>query len=117
LSDADDGRAKALARRYLKQAEFRDPKAFWSDAFPDDYGYIWAEYARTQFRFATDTQSKPSFRVFSPEGEYLGDTEWVSDGSNVSWGHLLTIQTDVNSGGLDLVVYLIRSVVEGLEYP
>jgi len=117
IADADDGRSKALAKRYLELVEFCDPKAYWFSALPDDYGYIWAMHAKNLFAYPPDSPPTSSFRVFSPEGEYLGDTKWIVSEATVSRGHLLTIQEDEETGELNLIVHRIRPAVEGLEYP
>jgi hypothetical protein len=117
IIDAEGDRDQALAKKYLELVEFCDPKAFWFSAFPDDYGYIWAMYPKNLFAYSPDSPPTSSFRVFSPEGEYLGDTEWIATDATVSRGHLLTTQENEETGELDLIVYRINSVAEDFKYP
>ena len=117
LSDADDERSHTLARRYIELVEFRNPKAFWFSAYPDEDGYIWAMRAANIFARSPDSPISAIYRVFSPEGEYLGETEWIATEATVSRGHLLTVQENEETGELELIVYQIRPTVEGLKYP
>ena len=60
----------------------------------------------------------PSFRILSPEGEYLGRTSrpkgsWVK----VARGHLMLTTYDAETGAPRLEVYEITPAVSGLKYP
>ena len=69
------------------------------------------------FARSPDSPIPADYRVFSPEGEYLGDTEWIAAEATVSRGHLLSVQENEETGELDLIVYQIRPAVSGLKYP
>ena len=117
LTDAEDELSQTRARRYIELVEFRNPKAFWFSAYPDEDGYIWAMRAANIFARSPDSPISTIYRVFSPEGEYLGETEWIATEATVSRGHLLTVQENEETGELELIVYQIRPTVEGLKYP
>jgi hypothetical protein len=58
-----------------------------------------------------------SWRVLSPEGEYLGDTRCLADEASISHGHVLTICNNEETGAQDLIVYKIRPLARGLRFP
>jgi hypothetical protein len=90
---------------------FADPKHYWSRPIVDDKGFVWLSIDHVR------DLPEGSYRwaVFSPEGEYLGQT------TTPGWpqpqrGHLLIRWEDPESGEVFPVVYRIRSMVEGVEY-
>ena len=103
-------------RERTRYIEFNDPKAFWTDMKVDENGYIWAERPGGTFQSFTSTDRTNEYLVFSPKGEYLGITN-LPGASAISRGHLITRQDNVETGGIEMVIYRIVPAVPGLIYP
>ncbi len=112
VENAPDASAAASARRTRELLDIPDTKDYWDTMDVDEYGYIWA---RIPSDYSGRVRLRPDHRVFSPTGEYLGDTTWPDDAWIVSRGHLLLIR-DYTTNPIP-VVYRIRPAVRGLRYP
>lgn len=107
---------EALQRR-LDTLSFAEGKGFAAYGFPEPSGHLWLLVpSPAPTTYATPTRAR--YRVFDPEGVYLGDTTWpaVFQGRVVN-GRLLAITLDEESGERLPVVYRIRPAVDGLGYP
>jgi hypothetical protein len=94
-----------------------DHKPFWSTILVDDQGYYWLRN-QPDWTQPAEVRMLYSFRIFSPEGEYLGSATWpTGNTSSITRGHLLGRKMDEEFGGFRHFVYRITPAVEGLEYP
>ncbi|MFC1529915.1 6-bladed beta-propeller [Gemmatimonadota bacterium] len=99
-------------RVWRRDADFPETRAFWKDVQIEENGYLWLEDAGTQFH-----PTERLFRVVSPAGEYLGNCFLPKGVGWISRGHYLLIDEDFSAGTQDLIVYRIRAVVTGIDYP
>ncbi len=113
IADASDRGAERLTA--MKEGTvFPERWPYWGGASVDDYGYIWLSV--TEHDDDREAAGGGYLRmVLSPEGEYLGDTR-MPTGSK-SYGRLMHITTDEETDELILIVYQLRSAVEGFTYP
>lgn len=102
------------ARSRLRSYEFPRHKAFWRSVIHDS-GYLWLEKP-ILYSVLIDQYFLPIYRVISPEGEYLGDTEWPAQRATVMYGRLLALVSDQETGSIIPTVYEIIPSVEGLKY-
>ncbi len=115
---ATDDRARDQWRSDLNKVRLPVQKAFWQAITVDDAGYIWLQ--ESEHRFAVADNAIPTFTyiIVSPEGEFIGRTKRHKDGRiRISRGHMLEILYDQESGERSLLVYAIRPLVVGLNYP
>jgi len=113
---AGTGRAGEFSRAMVAGLRFPEEKAHWSSVEVDEAGYFWLAFSSPLFTVGSGDQT--SYRLLSPEGEYLGDS--ARPGmivSTVSRSHLLTWEYDPESGALTPVVFRISPAVPGFEYP
>jgi hypothetical protein len=115
LRTARNERGRNFVQRQLDIMEIPEAKDYWSNVHIDEYGYIWAGEPIIMYLLPEEGRL---FRVFSPEGEYLGTTLWEEHlWGRASRGHFLTIVRDPDSGESVPTVYRIRPAVRGLKYP
>ncbi len=117
--EAPSERWRARARVALDHDVFCDPKAFWDELMVDENGYLWASLPYDTFNFFDPDRSganKGLFRVFSPEGEYLGITKVPAPGS-FSRGHFIALQEDTETWDINVVLYRIEPAVAGFRFP
>ncbi len=102
-------------------------KAFWTLVSIDDAGYYWL---RRQDSYVWENgNSRFTYWILSPEGEFLGSTtappsflntksrqEWVTPVS-ISNGYFFTITQDASESGWVITGYHIEPNVIGLVYP
>lgn len=121
VTDEDRARVKARLDAAVRQAEqggfelngefarvrranprYADPKHYWSRPIIDDRGFLWL--LKADVRDPVD----PTYRydIFSPEGEYLGETTPPGP-SQPSHGKLLTMWEDPETGEEYPVVYRV----------
>ncbi|MFO7769440.1 MAG: 6-bladed beta-propeller [bacterium] len=112
VEEARDDSRRRMAEARIEHAEFQDPKGFWSGVRVDDRGYLWAAGPNP---FAPE--SSPVLKVFSPEGEYLGEAAYPARRSQHMHGHVLSVIEDEETGAQELVVFRMRPAVEGFHYP
>ena len=92
-------------------------KAPWTEVEIDDSGFIWLLMPLPSLMAASDDTTR-SFRIISPEGEYLGITTRPKGGAqSLAYGKILLQTTDPETSEHLLMVYRIHPAVEGLEYP
>ncbi|MCK4351173.1 MAG: hypothetical protein KAX13_09950, partial [Candidatus Krumholzibacteria bacterium] len=93
-------------------------KPYWSYITVDESGFIWAWEA---IDFIHSTYAGKSCRIFSPEGEYLGDVTFPEveglRAATPSRGYLLARVEDMETGATNIDVYRIHPSVRGLIYP
>ncbi len=119
VAAAENDREKEAAKGRLEHVELNDPKAYWNDLIVDEYGYLWCERPdQTYHNIVGDVPSREHrfFRVFSPDGEYLGDTRVPTWGS-LSRGHFIALEDNEETGAIEVVLYRIRPAVEGMKFP
>ena len=115
---ATDDRSRDQWRSELNKVRFPAKKALWQTIIVDDAGYIWLQ--ESEHRFAVVDNVIPTFTyiIVSPEGEFIGRTNRHKDGRiRISRGHMLEILYDQESGERSLLVYALRPLVVGLNYP
>jgi len=123
LSEAMDGLEKAREsaarieriRDNLKATELPRYKAFWRTIIHDS-GYLWLEKPGLLIA-SIEKYESPVYRVISPEGEYLGDTEWPERQATVMNGRLLALVQDNETGSIVPTIFEISTRVEGLKFP
>ncbi len=93
-----------------------DQKSLWDGVLVDDQGFHWFQY-HEDWLLPAEERGLWSYMVFSPEGEYLGSVTWPGHICSISRGHYLWRRIDEETDGYRYVVYRIRPMVEGLEYP
>lgn len=103
-------------------------KAFWGWIETDNEGYFGLDMTLIPW---LRSEKIHTYRILSPEGEYLGDTSRMFQpayprkassvmlplGSVVSHGRLLILEEDPDTGEMLPTVYRIIPAVEGLVYP
>lgn len=101
----------------LENLQFPSSKAFWSTMEIDEKGYLWLQMPTQEFFHLSDSWAGIGYRVFSPDGEYLGVTRRPRGfRTRVSGGKLLVIDLEEDTGASTLKVYQIHSLVEGNNY-
>jgi hypothetical protein len=123
LAEVMDGLEKAQEsaarieriRDNLKSTDLPKYKAFWRNVIHDS-GYLWLEKPGILI-VSIEKYESPVYRVISPEGEYLGDTEWPERRSTVMNGRLLALVQDNETGSIVPTVFEISPRVEGLYFP
>jgi hypothetical protein len=101
-------------RAEMSGMKFLDRKAFWSGMEIDDYGWYWLRIPELNTRKLGGV----SYRILSPEGEYLGDSRRPFGGSDtLHKGRCLTMCIDPDTGEPQVTVYRIIPAVDGLSYP
>jgi len=113
---ATDERALAMAESRKKHAAIPNEKTYWSSVVADDYGYHWLAY-HTDYSIEDPADRKRSYRLLSPEGEYLGDVQYPEGYGQISQGYFLTSREDEETGEILQVVYRLKPAVEGFTYP
>ncbi|MFC1499781.1 6-bladed beta-propeller [Candidatus Zixiibacteriota bacterium] len=92
-------------------------KAPWRDIEVDDAGFFWLKYPTTMLG-PSSMDSVATYRVLSPQGEYLGvSTTPFGNLPRISHGMLLVSHMNPETDEQTLVAYAIRPIVRGLDYP
>jgi len=113
INATEDPRRKAVYTQQKQQVSFMDYKAFWSEVLVDDLGYYWLK----DFPLYGSDMREAVYRVFSPEGEYLGDTKLTEDLVSICQGHICTIRVNSETGGDEFIVYRLESQHKQFRYP
>ncbi|MFC1529145.1 6-bladed beta-propeller [Gemmatimonadota bacterium] len=117
INRLNDGAYKDDMRSRLPHVTYCNPKAWWDEIVVEENGFIWAGYPGYTHQTITRSGAVDyRYRIFSPEGEYLGDTTLPYRGS-ISRGHLITLKRNDETEELYYFIFRIRPAVEGLEYP
>jgi len=116
IDNAPDDRRKAMMEAMKKHAEIPGVKTYWSNVMVDDNGYHWLSY-HYDYSLEDTADRRSRFRILSPEGEYLGDTEYPEGYGQISKGHFLTSREDDETGEILQVVYRLVPAAEGFVYP
>ena len=106
---------RRIAEEQLKRVEFQDPKAFWLVIQLDSHGYTWAIKPEYLVPHSQEVMP-PVFRIFSPEGVYLGDTE-APINANIHGRYLVARLVSESTGEEDYVVYRPVPLPVGFVYP
>ncbi len=95
---------------------FPDRWPYWEGAGLDEYGYIWLTVPEQE----SEREAAGGGRlcmVLSPEGEYLGNTRLPQGSGRICRGRVMTITSNPETGENHLIVYEIRSAIDGFVYP
>jgi len=117
IRQAENDRSRAVRQKQLELSEFQNPKAYFTVRFIDEYGYIWASRPFVQYRRTSTGEPPAEYLVFSPEGEYLGDTDLPMPSPQLLRDHIASRQEDEETGAIDIVIYVIRPIAPGFHYP
>jgi len=102
----------------LEVMEWLPHKAYWNEIEVDDFGFFWLQHPTHSMVQRSTVAEGFRFRVLSPEGEYLGNTQWPQGFTGrVCHGHLCMMHHNLDTGEYALKVYRIIPTVEGLMYP
>ena len=113
--DQVDESLREIMESQAEHMPFAEHKAFWSIVEIDSEGYFWLDTGLLPALMVNDIHT---YRILSPEGEYLGDTTRpYMPGSSISQGRLLILEEDSESGEIFPTIYRISPVVDGLIYP
>ncbi len=119
---AFEGFRKEMSKRQLEALEFPPHKAFWSDIYIDNRGYFWLREP-SDLGYWFQTHPGTSFKVLSPEGEYLGRTTWPASSrvdlflhAHVANGKLMVWVEDEINGGLIPTVFQLTEVPPRFTY-
>ncbi|MFC1529183.1 6-bladed beta-propeller [Gemmatimonadota bacterium] len=118
IEQASDDRERALYREVKQQVHIPEVKPAWMRLIVDDQGYCWL-HEHDDLTVEEPWTLQPSFKVLSPDGEYLGKTEWPVrfPSAKVSRGHLLTMQENQESGEIEYIIYRLEPAVRRFNYP
>ncbi|MFC1559316.1 6-bladed beta-propeller [Gemmatimonadota bacterium] len=107
-----------MARGLRDHAQYVDFKAYWDMIRVDSEGYIWLQLSYEDGSMYPQAPRERQ-RLLSPQGEYLGISEWPAvDG--VTWigqGVLLAFVVEEDTGLQVPVVFAIKSLYAGMIYP
>jgi len=118
IQEAEDERLRAIRQKQLEYAEFQDPKAYFSIRHIDEYGYLWAVRPDAGLLSSAAAEGSPTTcLLFSPEGEYLGDTVLPARNPQYVRDHIINVQENEETGVMEVIAYTIHPAVEGLKYP
>ncbi|MFC1529220.1 6-bladed beta-propeller [Gemmatimonadota bacterium] len=103
--------------RAYRNADLGDMRAYWKSIEIDDRHFIWLEVAE-HYAERADGGAGRKFRVFSPNGEYLGITRRPTEtpGSGISNGHFITIEVHQDSGMYIVKAYQMTSAIGEFAY-
>lgn len=120
---SSEGASQIWWQEYLGTLSFPETIAFSANVEVEDSGYIGIQVP--QFPTAVAEYTDTTWRLISPEGEYLGLTVRPADDMRTpagSWGRvhngkLLIMHEDDETGEYLPTVYRIRPAVRELKYP
>ena len=122
-SQSSEGFFQTYWRDYMDTVQFPETVAFSSDIEVEDSGYIWIKVP--EFPTAVAEYADSTWRLISPDGEYLGTTKRPEDDlrnppgtwRRVFNGRLLIVHQDEDTGEWLPTVYRIRPIPRKLTYP
>ncbi len=114
---ADDRQRRSIQERM--NLPIPREKDYWSGVYSDETGFLWTQNPGDRWNFELAAQR---FRIFSPEGEYLGDQHLPEFDTGygalqLSRGHLLLRYLDRETGAPVVEVYRLRPAVPWIEMP
>ncbi|MFC1529101.1 6-bladed beta-propeller [Gemmatimonadota bacterium] len=118
---SSDGRTQ-WARFARNNFVYADPKAYWYGMYIDSNDYVWLQIPDIGGRVPHQNHQH-SYRVLSPEGEYLGDTLWpvslqpAGIGPEIVDDLLLTIVVDEETEERVPTMYRIIPIARDLDFP
>ncbi len=115
LIDRNPESIKPQIRREKEYLILPEQNGYWDEAFFDGYGHIWLR--TPELNEVRKEMFGPSFRILSPDGEYLGTTRWPCGNGRIQDGQFLGLVLNTESGGLVPTVFKISSRVTGFRYP
>ncbi len=115
--EQQEGNMRQELQQHLDNMQFPEFQPFWTSLMVDDYGYFWVLTPGVSLgRY--ELQEGLYYRIFNPEGEYLGVTlsppVWYA---SVCHGHFVSTYYNGEAGRYELVSYRIVPAVAGLKYP
>jgi hypothetical protein len=116
ISEAEEGMNRAASELRRKHLSFEDNKPLFSTVDVDEYGYYWLTEV-TDFQREDPYAGGYTVRLLSPEGEYLGKTEYPERMARPCRGYLMTSREDEETGELFLTVFRMVPAVEGFKFP
>ena len=102
-------------REFADAVQFPDTIALWQDVWVDPNGFYWLQHPPGFFNVNSPLGER--YRVISPAGEYLGDTQTPGKYGRIMHGKYLTILENRETGRRTPTVFRITPVQEGLIYP
>ncbi len=113
--DQVDESLREIMEAQAQNMPFAEHKAFWSLVEIDNEGYFWLDTGLLPALMVSDIHT---YRILSPDGEYLGDTTRpFMLGSSISRGRLLILEEDPDTGEFIPTIYRIHSAIDGFIYP
>ncbi len=91
-------------------------KSLWDDLIVDDFSFYWLRDQQWDWSLENPSDTPWTFRIYSPEGEYLGSATWPVHVASLTRSHLIGRQRVESTGGYRYVVYRIVPAVAGLDY-
>ena len=103
-------------------------KPFWTNVAVDDIGYYWLRTSE-EINWVKNRNHSWTYRILSPEGEYLGDTvappvlsaRYTAANHamavSIRKGHFMVVVLNTETGDKELKVYRMKSIVNGFNYP
>ena len=117
VEEAEDDQQRALYQALIDHAVFGETKPYYQGVSVDEYGYFWITDL-PDYGLSTSPTDAIRMRLLSPEGEYLGDTEFPIFPMRLDNGqHLCTWYEDEETGETDYIVYRMEPAVPGFVYP
>jgi len=112
----EEERVRQFYREYEKHETFPKIKSLWDWITVDDAGFIWMQ-DHFDYSGSADVPGATTYRVLSPEGEYLGMVEWPTQRGFIQNGYFLSRIEDAETGKVVFTVYRMVSKKSGFEYP
>ena len=93
-------------------------KSFCDLVMIDEMGYYWLR-RHNQDNPGVIINFDPTYRVLSPDGEYLGDTilPHLFLGASITRGHLITPVVSEETESVEYVIYRIKPAISGFKFP
>ncbi len=117
ILEAENESSRTVRERILERIEFQEFKAFFTIQNIAPSGYLWASAPQTGVPTDTEISGLLPTMVFSPAGEYLGNTRLPGRALSLASQYVVGIEEDESTGANDVVVYKIKPVVDGFVYP
>ncbi|MFC1529148.1 6-bladed beta-propeller [Gemmatimonadota bacterium] len=118
ILDAEDEQSRITRQNMFELVDYQDPKACFSISHIDEYGYLWADLPYTGLsNDLFNRGGNAGCMLFSPEGEYLGNTVFPTPHAMFTRGRLTCVQDNAETGAKEVVVYALDPIPEGFVYP
>jgi hypothetical protein len=119
IEGTDNAQFREAIQARLDNFEIPEVRDCWRKLHVDEFGYCWA--MMTTDEFEEPDWSTPC-RIFSPDGEYLGDTEIPQPPGDtgkvfISRGRIVHSYYDRDTDETVVELYRVSSAVPGMRYP